>query len=118
MVISIYFCNFFFLKQLIFLVSRRRDFKQTNPSKRDFYKYNLKASSKQLCNMLSPKCFSVNPKKTTCGVKLYKERWFSKKKCLNHSITLLQQSSDKRDAQLFCYFGYKKSIEKYKIYQK
>ena len=30
------------------------------------------------------------------------------KKCLNRSITLLQQSSDKRDAQLFRYFGYKK----------
>ena len=40
------------------------------------------------------------------------------KKCLNHSITLLQQSSDKRDAQLFRYFGYKKSIEKSQIYQK
>ena len=40
------------------------------------------------------------------------------KKCLNHSITLLQQSSDKRDAQLFRYFGYKKSIEKFQIYQK
>ena len=32
------------------------------------------------------------------------------KKCLNHSITLLQQISDKRDAQLFRYFGYKKCI--------
>ena len=32
------------------------------------------------------------------------------KKCLNHSITLLQQISDKRDAQLFRYFGYKKYI--------
>ena len=40
------------------------------------------------------------------------------KKCLNRSITLLQQSSDKRDAQLFRYFGYKKSIEKFQIYQK
>ena len=40
------------------------------------------------------------------------------KKCLNHSKTLLQQSSDKRDAQLFRYFGYKKSIEKFQIYQK
>ena len=40
------------------------------------------------------------------------------KKCLNHSIALLQQSSDKRDAQLFHYFGYKKSIEKFQIYQK
>ena len=39
------------------------------------------------------------------------------KKCLNHSITLLQQSSDKRDAQLFLYFAYKKSIEKLQIYQ-
>ena len=40
------------------------------------------------------------------------------KKCLNHSITLLRQSSDKRDAQLFRYFRYKKSIEKFQIYQK
>ena len=40
------------------------------------------------------------------------------KKCLNRSITLLQQSSDKRDSQLFRYFGYKKSIEKFQIYQK
>ena len=40
------------------------------------------------------------------------------KKCLNHSITLLQQSSDKRDAQLFLYFGYKKGNEKFQIYQK
>ena len=39
-------------------------------------------------------------------------------KCLNDSITLLQQSSDKRDAQLFLYFGHKKSIEKFRIYQK
>ena len=30
----------------------------------------------------------------------------------------MQQSSDKRDAQLFRYFGYKKSIEKFQIYQK
>ena len=40
------------------------------------------------------------------------------KKCLNHSLTRLQQSSDKRDAQMFRYFGYKKSIEKFQIYQK
>ena len=40
------------------------------------------------------------------------------KKCLNHSIALLQQSSDKRDAQLFRYFGYKKSNKKFQIYQK
>ena len=40
------------------------------------------------------------------------------KKCLNHSIKLLQQISDKRDAQLFRYFDYKKSIEKFQIYQK
>ena len=40
------------------------------------------------------------------------------KKCLNHSIRLLQQSSDKRDAQMFCYSDYKKSIEKFQIYQK
>ena len=40
-----------------------------------------------------------------------------KKKGLNHFITLLQQSSDKRDAQLFCYFVLKKSIEKFQIYQ-
>ena len=40
------------------------------------------------------------------------------KKCLNHYITLLQQSSDKREAQLFRYFGYKKNIDKFQIYQK
>ena len=40
------------------------------------------------------------------------------KKCSNRSIALLQQSSDKRDAQLFRYFGYKKSNEKFQIYQK
>ena len=40
------------------------------------------------------------------------------KKCLNHSITLLRQSSDKRDAQLVRYFGYKRSLEKFQIYQK
>ena len=67
--------------------------------------------------MVSSKSFSVNPKKAACGVKSYKEKWFSKK-CLNHSITLLQQSSDKKDAQLFRYFGYKISIEKFQIYQK
>ena len=39
------------------------------------------------------------------------------KKCLNYSITLLQQSSDKREAQLFRYFGYKKNIEKFQINQ-
>ena len=66
--------------------------------------------------MLS-KCFSVNPKKTACGVKSYKESWFSKT-FLNHSITILQQNSDKRDTQLFLYFVYKKSIEKFLIYQK
>ena len=42
----------------------------------------------------------------------------SQKKCLNHFITLLQQSIDKRDARLFHYFGYKKSIEKFQIYKK
>ena len=42
----------------------------------------------------------------------------SQKKCLNHSITLLQQSSDERNARLFRYFGFKKSIEKFQIYQK
>ena len=31
---------------------------------------------------------------------------------------LLQQNSDKRDAQLFLYFGYKESIEKFQVYQK
>ena len=40
------------------------------------------------------------------------------KKYLNHSITLLQQSNNKKDAQLFRYFGYKKNIEKFQIYQK
>ena len=41
------------------------------------------------------------------------------KKCFNHSIMLLQQSSDKSsDVQLFLYFGYKKSIEKFQTYQK
>ena len=40
------------------------------------------------------------------------------KKCLNHFITLLQQSSDKRDGQLILYLGYKKNIEKFQIYQK
>ena len=40
------------------------------------------------------------------------------KKYLNHSITLLQQSSDKRDAQLFRCFVYKMSIEKFQIYKK
>ena len=32
------------------------------------------------------------------------------KKCLNYSITFLQQKSDKRDSQMFCYFGYKKTL--------
>ena len=67
--------------------------------------------------MVSSKCFSVNPKKAACGVKSCKESWFSKK-VFKPFITLLQQSSDKRDAQLFLYFGYKKSIEKFQIYQK
>ena len=40
------------------------------------------------------------------------------KKSLNHLITLLQQSNDKRDVQLFRYFGCKKSIEKFQIHQK
>ena len=66
--------------------------------------------------MLSSKCFSANPKKAVCGVKSYKDGF--QKKCLNYSITLLQQSSDKRHAQLFCYSGYKKSIRKFQIYQK
>ena len=39
------------------------------------------------------------------------------KKCLNHSITLLQQRSDKTNAQVFRYFGYKKSIEKFQVHQ-
>ena len=39
------------------------------------------------------------------------------KKCLNRSITLLQQNSDKRDTLSFRYFGYKKSIYKFQIYQ-
>ena len=42
----------------------------------------------------------------------------SQKKSLNHSTRLLQQSSDKREARLFRYFGYKKSIEKFQIYRK
>ena len=29
--------------------------------------------------MVSSKCFSVNLKEADCGVKSYKERWFSKK---------------------------------------
>ena len=37
------------------------------------------------------------------------------KKYLNHSITLLQQSNNKKNAR---YFGCKKSIEKFQIYQK
>ena len=67
--------------------------------------------------MVSSKSFSVNPKKQPVASSLTKKDGFQKK-CLNHSITLLQQSSDKRDAQLFRYFGYKKSIEKFQIYQK
>ena len=67
--------------------------------------------------MLSSKCFSVNPKKTACGVKSYQQRCFFKKNRLNYSITLLQQSNDKKDAQLFCYFGHIKSIENGQIYQ-
>ena len=35
------------------------------------------------------------------------------KKCLDYFITLVQQSRDKRDAQLFRYTGYKTSIEKF-----
>ena len=61
--------------------------------------------------------FSVNPKKAARSVKSYKESRFSKK-VFKHFITLLQQRSDKRDTQLFFYFGYKKSIEKFQIYQK
>ena len=38
-----------------------------------------------------------------------------KKKCLKHDITLLEQSSDKRNAKLFRYLCYKKSIEKFQI---
>ena len=66
--------------------------------------------------MGSSKCFCVNPKKAACGVKSYKDGF--QKMCLNHSITLLQQSSDKRDAQLFRYFCYRYSIEKFQIYKK
>ena len=64
--------------------------------------------------MLLSKCFSVNPKKAACGVKSYKDVF--QKKCLNCSIMLLQQSSDKRDAQLISFFGCKKSIAKFQIY--
>ena len=39
------------------------------------------------------------------------------KKCLSRSIMLLQQSSDKRDVELFLYFGFKKSIKKFHLYQ-
>ena len=67
--------------------------------------------------MVSSKSFTVNPKQATCGVKSYRKDGFQKK-CLNHSITLLQKSSGKRDAQQFRYFGYKKSIEKFQRYQK
>ena len=82
-------------KQLIILISRRRDFKQTNLSECDLCKYNLSISSKWFCNVLSFKCFSVNFEKGSLW------RQAVQRNCLNHSITLLQQSSDKRDAQLF-----------------
>ena len=68
--------------------------------------------------MVSSKCFTVNPKKTACVAPSRPRKYGFQKKCLNHSTTLLQQSSGKRDAQLFRYFGYKKSIDKFQIYQR
>ena len=62
--------------------------------------------------------FSCKSEKDNLWCQVVQRKMVFKKKCLNHSMTLWQQSSDKRDAQLFRYFGYKKSIEKYKIYQK
>ena len=67
--------------------------------------------------MISSICFSVNAKKATCGVKSFKERWFSKK-VFKPFHKAFAKISDKRDAQLFRYFDYKKSIEKFQIYQK
>ena len=62
--------------------------------------------------------FFCKSEKGSLWRKIIERKLVFKKKCLNHSITLLLQSSDKRDAQLFLYFGYEKSIEKFQIYQK
>ena len=67
--------------------------------------------------MVLSKYFSVNPKKAACDVKSCKERLFSKKS-LNHSIKLSQQSRDKRDAELFPYFGSKKVLRRIRYTKK
>ena len=51
--------------------------------------------------MVSSKRFSENPKKAACVFKCRTKKDRSQKKCFNYSITLLQQSSDKRDAHFF-----------------
>ena len=62
--------------------------------------------------------FFCKSKKDSLWRQVIQRKLDFKQKCLNHSITLLQQSSNKSDAQLFLYLGYKKSIEKFQIYQK
>ena len=63
--------------------------------------------------MVSSKCFSVNPKKAACGIKSYKERWFSKKvlKPFYHAFAAVTK-------EMLDYFGNKKSIKKFQIYKK
>ena len=61
-------------------------------------------------------CFCKSKK--DCLWHQIKKRKMVFKKCLNHSITLLQQSSNKRYALSFRYFGYKMNIEKFQICQK
>ena len=54
--------------------------------------------------------FVCKSEKASLWRQVVQRKMVFKKKCLNHSVTLLQQSSDKRDAELFHYFGYKKYI--------
>ena len=65
--------------------------------------------------MLLSNCFIVNQKNAACRVKLYIEKWFFKKvfKPFHNTFATKQW-----DARLFHYFGYKKGIEKFQIYQK
>ena len=67
--------------------------------------------------MVSSKSFSVNPKKAACGVKSYKGRWFSEKvfKSLHNAFATKQRQ---KRGSIVSYFGYKKNIDKFQIYQK
>ena len=66
------------------------------------------------CNFL--KTSSIRKRQSVASSRVKKDDF--QKNCLHHSMLLLQQSSDKRDVQMFCHFGYKNIIEKFQIYQK